>query len=113
MKTQTKLMGLVVASLMLPSAFAETTPKKENLRIDFNKMIEDNSGKQNELEKGVTNKVDKQGQSSPLASDKQKVVDLIDVEVNLNKERPLVDRRFNSFGEPHIATEFSPKTAIR
>ena len=114
MKAQNRWMGIVVTALLLPSAFAETAPKREAVRIDFNKMIDANSSDKNDLEKSVINKMDKQAaRKGNLASDKKKVVDLIDVEVNLSKERPLVDRRFNSVGDIHVATEFRPKAEIQ
>lgn len=114
MKAQTRWMGIVVAALLLPSAFAESAPKREAVRIDFNKMIDANSSDKRDLEKSVVNKMDKQvARKGNIASDKKKVVDLIDVEVNMSKERPIVDRRFNSVGDIRVAKEFSPKAELR
>jgi hypothetical protein len=109
MKAQTQMIGLVVAMLLVPSAFAEeTAAKKAVTRIDFNKMIDANSSDKNDLEKSVNDKVAVKGK--PVAktnTDKNAVIDFVDEEMNMAKERPIVDRRFNSVGAPRIATEFS------
>jgi hypothetical protein len=107
MKAQTKILGLFLSAAFVASVHAESTVNKEAMRIDFNRMIDANANDKSDLEKRLAEKSQrKRSQEIAVQSDKQKVIDFVDVEINLSKERPIVDRRFNSVDEPHMAPEF-------
>ena len=110
MKAQYKITGMVVTALLSAGAFAEPAMQKTATRIDFNKMIDENNINQRDLQASVTNKMDKTepaASESVVKDDKKKVLDLIDVEIGVGQDRPVVDRRFNSVGEPRVDAELS------
>lgn len=89
---------LVFASLS-PTAFAESL-KKTSPRIDFNKMIDENNHQKTKLQNQETSS-DKLVEAKK--KHKRKVIDFKDVEVGWGDDStPLVDRRFDSVGEPRM-----------
>lgn len=108
MKAQYKILGLVIVSMISGSVFAESI-QKPSTHIDFNKMIEDNNSSKQDLQKIVSNKMEVESNQAEENADKQKVMDLVDVEIGIGQDRPVVDRRFNSVGEAVVAPEFSVK----
>lgn len=111
MKPQVKILGLLIASVVSASAFADSEISKPTTRIDFNKMIDKNNHEKNDLQKSVAGK--EEPMDSEVAADQRKAMDFIDIEMmQKNEGRPVVDRRFNSEGEPRVETAFSPGTEV-
>lgn len=106
MKAQFKIASLVIAALAGSTAFAATLQKAAT-RIEFNNMIDDNNKEKIQLQQTVANKMAVQPDSEAKA-DQKKVLDLVDSEIVLDAERPVVmDRRYNSVGEAVVDTTFS------
>jgi hypothetical protein len=106
MKTQFKILASLIASLACSTAFADL-PQKSATRIDFNNMIDSNNTDKQQLQKTVSNKMATEEDASSVA-DQKKVLDLVDVEVGVGEDRPVVvDRRYNSVGEPVVDKSFS------
>lgn len=105
MKTQIKIVAVVIASLLSVSAFAESTLKKATTRIDFNNMIDSNNRDKNSLQQSVATEANEAEQTA--AADQKKVMDFVDIEVGMGQARPVVDRRFNSIGEARVDTTFT------
>lgn len=100
MKAQ--ILTLLSLTLLSSIALADSTMQKPVTRIDFNKMIDEGQSRESELQKSVSHKVAKKALVKRIKSDKIKVLDFIDVEMNLGENRPVVDRRFNSIGAAKI-----------
>ena len=104
MKNGQKIFAAVVITMMSSFAFADPSAQKPVTRIDFNKMIDEGNTNKNQLQKTVDEDIAKQPVvGNRIQEDKAKVLDFIDVEIGLSEQRPVVDRRFNSVGEPRIA----------
>jgi hypothetical protein len=86
------------------SAFADMGHKAP-LAVNFNRMIENSSDEKARLEDKVG--VHYQDEEIVLEDDdSQRVTDFVDVEVQWGKqENQVVDRRFNSLGEPTLVKE--------
>lgn len=106
MKPQASAIGMLIASLVSASAFAaDVQIAKPTTRIDFNKMIDSNNAEKSNLQKTVAG--EETQSDSEVATDQRKTMDFIDIEMMQKDEnRPVVDRRFNSEGEPRVAPEF-------
>lgn len=83
--------------------------EKSATHINFNKMIDDSGVEKSEVETKVSDRLDRAQEPQPRqvknerkASDRNKVINFVDVEVSVGKERPIVDRRFNSDGDPVV-----------
>ena len=110
MKAQYKIIGMAIVSLITMSAAAELAIEKPSTRIDFNTMIDANNNNKEDLQKSVVNKMEVSPEQAAEANeDKAKVMDLVDVEIGLGQDRPIVDRRFNSIGEAIVDPRFSVK----
>lgn len=114
MKTQFGIAGLLISALITSSAFADSLIQKPVTRIDFNKMIDENDNSKMDLEKSVNTQMADipVTNNDRVTDDKSSVMDFVDVEIGLGEDRPVVDRpvvdrRYNSVGEPRIATEFN------
>jgi hypothetical protein len=96
--------AVIVMSLAMlgTSAMADMAVKKEATRIDFNKMIDENNSQRADLQKDIANKDAQKTDAQETESDKKKVYDFVDMEVSAGKARPVVDRRFNSVGQPRV-----------
>jgi hypothetical protein len=109
MNAQYKILAATIAILACTPAFASDLPQKSATRIEFNRMIDKNNADKQALQQSVSNEmeVEPDTAASPVA-DQKKVLDLVDVEVGVGEERPVVvDRRYNSVGEPVIDAQFS------
>lgn len=106
MKTQYKIVAVVIASLISSGAFADSIMKKPTTRIDFNKMIDENNNDKSDLQKSVATTSDQDAEQA-ASTEQQKVMDFVDVEVGMGQARPVVDRRFNSVGEAKVEKRFS------
>ena len=100
MNKHSKMITLVLFVMSSAIAMAEQAPSKQATRIDFNKMIDENNSQKAELQKDLGNRGEAKAASS--AADKKRVSDFVDVEVGWGKNRPVVDRRFNSVGKPRV-----------
>ena len=92
----------IITLLMIGSCVAGAGDHKPVTRIDFNKMIDENNSTRKELvqthsEVSLEAELDRN-------DERIKVIDFVDVEVGLGEAPPIVDRRFDSVGEPRIAT---------
>jgi hypothetical protein len=107
MKATFKILATVIAGIACSTAFADL-PQKAATRIDFNNMIDSNNSDKQQLEKTVSNKMAVEPEDSASVADQKKVLDLVDVEVGVGEDRPVVvDRRYNSVGEAVIDKSFS------
>lgn len=107
MKAQLKIAGLVIAALAGSTAFAAADLQKAATRIEFNNMIDHNNKEKTQLQQTVANKMAVEPEDDAKA-DQKKVLDLVDVEVGVGEDRPVVvDRRYNSVGEPIVDKTFS------
>jgi hypothetical protein len=108
MKAQYKILAAVIATLACGTAFADL-PQKAATRIEFNSMIDQNNADKQDLQKTVAGKADDDSTvTAAVPADKKKVMDLVDVEVGVVEDRPVVmDRRYNSVSAPVVAPEFS------
>ncbi|MGZ3722011.1 MAG: hypothetical protein ACXVA9_03710, partial [Bdellovibrionales bacterium] len=60
----------------------------------------------------VSNKMVVEPEAATVA-DKKKVLDLVDVEVGVGEDRPVVvDRRYNSVGEPIVDSRFNSNVKV-
>lgn len=106
MKAHYKILASLIAIVACGKAFADL-PKKAATRIDFNNMIDSNNVDKQQLQKTVTNKMAEEPETASNA-DHKKVLDLVDVEVGVGEDRPVVmDRRYNSVGDAVIDKSFS------
>lgn len=107
MKAQIKILSIILATAASYSAHASDIGHKEHTRIEFNSMIDQNNSTKDQLQKSVSNKMAVQDEESASA-DQKKVMDLVDVEVGVREDKPtVVDRRYNSVGEPIVDKTFS------
>lgn len=108
MKTQLQVIA-TLATLVAAGVVHADLPQKAATRIEFNNMIDSNNNEKQELQK-VTSKSDSEDDSvtEQTEVEKKKVLDLVDMEVGVGEDRPVVvDRRFNSVGEPVVDKSFS------
>jgi hypothetical protein len=97
MKKQILLISMMItAAVFSSSAFSK---ERAVTRIDFNKMIDENNVKKNELQKEETETAQ---QPKVKKDDKGKVIDFIDVEIGVGQTPSVTDRRFDSVGEAQI-----------
>ncbi|NJL26170.1 MAG: hypothetical protein HC902_14120 [Calothrix sp. SM1_5_4] len=104
MKTmeQTKNIALAITLLFSSAAFADLANHKSPTRIDFNQMIDEANLQKQALHKEVASKSAAKNSKSAKKDDKNNVIDFIDVEVGVGQAPSLVDRRFDSVGEPAV-----------
>lgn len=100
---------LMIATLIgaAPSlANADLADAKTPLRIDFNKMINENSREQVQLRMQLDQHpelAEKTNRHQEI--ERAEVSDFIDVEVGFDSEvKPVVDRRFDSVGDPRVTS---------
>ena len=111
MKAQYKILTAMIAIMTSSTVFAEL-PQKSATRIEFNSMIDKNNMDKQNLQKTVANKMVMEPEVSASA-DQRKVLDLVDIEVGVGEDRPVVsDRRFNSIGEPVVDSRFNSVNII-
>ncbi len=95
--------SLVTILMLLASSsvFAAGMVEKPVTRIDFNKMINEVGSEKARVEDKLNDRLDQAPATAGItrSKDRSKVIDFVDVEVGVGKERPVVDRRFNSVGE--------------
>lgn len=90
----------MIASLS-SAAFAESTATKAALRVDFNRMIEDNNTAKAEIKKDIDVKAQALHNAS-VDAERAKVIDFVDVEVGWGEAPPIVDRRYDSTGPARV-----------
>ena len=95
---KTKLLTLMMLSLVACSASAGVSESKPVTKIDFNNMIDQNNNDRNKLKDGIDASVESQAAIEERA-EKTKVIDFIDVEVGWGEAPTVVDRRFDSVDE--------------
>ncbi|MBX3022328.1 MAG: hypothetical protein KF799_11700 [Bdellovibrionales bacterium] len=98
MKHQIQIIALVMAAVFSSTAFSEG---KKAVRIDFNKMIDENNMVKNELQKEVAAPASEK-QVVAKKDDKNKVIDFIDVEIGVGQTPTVVDRRFDSVSDAQV-----------
>ncbi len=93
------LILLGFSSSMALAEFEKHSPQS----IDFNKMIESNSGEVHKMKKDISkNGFGSRPKVDSRNADSKKVVDFLDVEVGWGETPKVVDRRFNSVDEPKV-----------
>ena len=105
MKQNIRKITLIAILFMSATSVAETVASKSALRVNFNKMIEDNNNKRQDLHQDL----DKTPQAATKKDDKGKAIDFIDVEIGVGQAPSVVDRRFDSVGAPRLA---EPETLL-
>jgi phosphoribulokinase len=100
---------LFVSTSVSASNTGSKIAERTATHINFNKMIDDSGAEKTQVENKVNDRLDRAQMQSPRqanterkASDRSKVINFVDVEVGVGKERPIVDRRFNSDGDPVV-----------
>jgi hypothetical protein len=106
MGQQIRIIAIIAIVFTSCAALAEAPVSKSALRVDFNKMIEDNNNQRKDLHQDIDVRADDesaQPQAAVKKDDKGKVIDFIDVEVGVGQAPSVVDRRYDSVGEPKLA----------
>lgn len=101
MNAQVKIATLILSLVGSVTVMADQAPSKQATRIDFNKMIDENNSQKAELQKDMGARAESAA-AARSDSDKKRVSDFVDVEVGWGKNRPVVDRRFNSVGKARV-----------
>jgi hypothetical protein len=107
---KTHIMIIAAAMTSVGSIAFADLPQKAATRIEFNSIIDQNNAEKQDLQKTVYNKADSEDakDAAAPAADQKRVMDLVDIEVGVSEDRPVVvDRRYNSVGEPIVDKEFS------
>lgn len=102
MSPLSKMMLLTLSMTFSLAALAESPVSKSALRVDFNKMIEENNVQRKEIKQDVDAAVADEKVQQKTA-DKSKAIDFIDVEIGVGQAPSVVDRRYDSVGEPRLA----------
>lgn len=111
MNSQFKILAALMMGMMTSVAYADNSIQKTATPIDFNKMINEGTADQeqlhNKLEPSQTD------DDAAVSADKAKVMDLVDEEINMGESRPVVDRRFNSVGNPKPMDQATFKAMVK
>jgi hypothetical protein len=110
MKAQLTILATLITGMACGVVVHADLPQKATTRIEFNSLIDSNNQDKTDLQKSMVGKMDKDTPAPADATEKdqKKVLDLVDVEVGLGQDRPVVvDRRYNSVGEPIVDKSFS------
>jgi hypothetical protein len=102
-KSREKVMKqyLFIMSVALFSSLAAAKiGDKEPLKVDFRSLIDNTSAEKTELASGVNDSITQKKSQNKSATDR--VSDFVDVEIGWGKAPAVVDRRFDSTGEPVI-----------
>ncbi len=104
MKNVIQKLTLLISITSSSFVAADLPMKKPAFRVDFNKMIDENSAHQSELQKAIASKVaKKQKKTKRQDSKRREVIDFVDVEVSWDETTaPVADRRFDSVGGPKV-----------
>jgi hypothetical protein len=106
MKAQLKMITLITILFAGSSVLAESVVSKPATRIDFNKMIEENNVKRNDLQQDINRDASTAQAPTKRANakkdDKSKTIDFIDVEIGVGQTPSVVDRRFDSISDAQI-----------
>jgi len=104
------ILATLIAGMACGVAHADL-PQKAATRIEFNSLIDNNNQDSTTLQKSMVGMEDKDAPApadDATVKDQKKVLDLVDVEVGVGQDRPVVvDRRYNSVGEPIVDPSFS------
>lgn len=77
--------------------------EKKPLRVNFNEMIDSTSREAKHLHRQVKEHYQQKDEALLSKEEKQRVTDLVDVEIGWGETPTLVDRRFDSVSDPAVS----------
>lgn len=104
-----KKLIFVLATLVATTAQAEIV-RKAPLKVDFHALINKSQKERDGLAGEVTHDRAQKNPAEGRRIEKGRVTDFVDVEIGWGEAPQMVDRRFDSVGEPIVAIPACPQT---